>query len=223
MSNVTVLQTAANRFSSVAGFAPIAVDGNIGAKTLAAVQRSLDVLIVEMPGDDSGWIADSPSEIATMWRDKISTSLELGALAFPIGQFLLKQADRLKLPAVAAPYIGPPVPSVASNAPLVLTTTQAGSLVDAWRGLATWKKIALGAFAGFLLIFLHGRYKTARGLSGSTSMLHLFTYKNRYGSYSDVWAHDAEHAREQIKRKKDRPSGFYTISRVTNVPARRVA
>ena len=41
MSNATVLQTAANRFSRDAGFAPIAVDGKIGELTLNAVRLAL--------------------------------------------------------------------------------------------------------------------------------------------------------------------------------------
>ena len=51
-------------------------------------------------------------------------------------------------------------------------------------------------------------------------LLHMFTYRNKHGSYSDVWATDAEHAKQQIHGRKDVPGSFFTISRVTNIPPR---
>jgi hypothetical protein len=218
MSDATVLQTAANRFASPAGFAPIAVDGRIGSKTLDAARRALGYL------KNSSDVEDSTIDEAAEWLSVARDTSALAVNASAIGRFLNHAADAENLPHVAGPTPTPaPVFQPPTATPIMPLPTMSASILDRWRMLATWQKIALGALAGALLIFLHGRYKRSRGLSGSTSTLHLFTYKNKHGSYSDVWAHDAEHAREQIKRKKDRPSGFYSISRVTNVPARKVA
>lgn len=221
MSAATVLQSAANRFSRVAGFAPISVDGNIGPATLAAVKRSLNYLAVELDETESGWLTNSPSETAAELDRKITSALALTQpmIAAGVGTFLLQQADRLKLPAIAGPMPSSggggfaPLPSP----PPILATS---SILDTWRALATWKKILIGALAGVGVIWLWGRYKTSRGLSGTR--LYLFTYRNKHNSWSDVWATDIDHARDQIKRRKN-ASGFFEISRVRNVPAREVA
>lgn len=65
----------------------------------------------------------------------------------------------------------------------------------------------------------HVRKKSSR-MVHATRAEHLFTYRNKHGSYSDVWATDVEHAKQQIRARKDAPGSFFTISRVTNVPAR---
>lgn len=56
--------------------------------------------------------------------------------------------------------------------------------------------------------------------SHATRVEHLYTYRNKHGSWSDVWAVDTEDAKQQIRARKDAPGTFFTISRVTNVPAR---
>lgn len=48
---------------------------------------------------------------------------------------------------------------------------------------------------------------------------HLFTYRNKHNTWSDVWAVDVEDAKRKISERKD-SSGFYSINRVTNVPPR---
>lgn len=48
---------------------------------------------------------------------------------------------------------------------------------------------------------------------------HLFTYRNKHGSWSDVWATDADDAQRKIRKRGD-AGGFFTINRVTNVPPR---
>lgn len=223
MSNVTVLQTAANRFSRVAGFAPIVVDGVVGSQTLGAVQRALDYIAVIEDSD----VTETLSDQASAWASAGRTISTLSTNAQPIGGFLTFVADLLKLGFVASPIVpvatnnGGVAPS--AGLPIIMPSSGGASILDAWRALATWKKIALGAFAGFLVIFLHGKYKRSRGLSGLGSTLYLYTYRNNHGAYADVWAHDAEHARAQVRRKADRPRGPFSVSRVTNVPARRVA
>lgn len=52
---------------------------------------------------------------------------------------------------------------------------------------------------------------------------HLFTYRTRHGSWDDIWARDVEHAREILMARTNRPNGFYTICRVSNVPPREVS
>lgn len=217
MSAATVLQSAANRFSRVAGFSPISVDGNIGPVTLSAVQRSLDYIAIVH--DDA--VSEPLSDQAAAWAAGARTQSGLVATAVGVGNFLNFAADALKLPFVAAPAPTPrPTIDVSTLLPTVGPNPSAASLVDAWRALATWKKILLGALAGVGVIWLWGRYKGSRGLGGTK--LYLFTYRNKHNSWSDVWATDVEHAREQIKRRKN-ASGFYEISRVRNVPAREVA
>ena len=49
---------------------------------------------------------------------------------------------------------------------------------------------------------------------------YLYSYRTRYGSYDDVWAVSSEHAAEILRTRDNRPTGFYTIYRVTNVPPR---
>lgn len=221
MSTATVLQAAANRFSSVVGFAPIAVDGKIGAQTYTAVRAALSHL------KNSFDIGDDTIDESALWLSKIRDTAALSVNAGPVGAFLNAAADEQGHGHVAAP-IAPFVPApIVSTAPIIPTSLPSSgttaSIVDAFKRLAMWQKILLGALAGFSLIWMIGRVKKARGLSGGSSRLYLYTYRNKHGSYSDLWASDAEHAREQIRRKKDRPSGFYTLSRVTNVPAREVA
>lgn len=52
---------------------------------------------------------------------------------------------------------------------------------------------------------------------------HMFTYRNKHGAYSNVWARDAEHAKQVIRNRGDAPGTFFSISRVTNVPPRPAA
>ena len=67
----------------------------------------------------------------------------------------------------------------------------------------------------------HARKKASRTRPAhATRTEHLFTYRNKHGSYSDVWATDVEHAKQQIRARKDAPGSFFTINRVTNVPPR---
>jgi hypothetical protein len=51
-------------------------------------------------------------------------------------------------------------------------------------------------------------------------LLHMFTYRNKHNSWSNVWATDGEHAKQLIRARKDAPGTFFEISRVTNVPPR---
>jgi len=62
-------------------------------------------------------------------------------------------------------------------------------------------------------------YKMPPAPSHATKTLHLFTYRNKHGAWSDVWATDAEHAKQLIRDRKD-AAGFFTINRVTNVAPR---
>lgn len=226
MSNATVLQTAANRFSRVASFSPITVDGNIGPNTLNAVQRALGYLAVDM-GEAGGWVSETVSDDAATWSAKANTAARLGAYALPIGSFLTDNANRLNLPNVAGPMPsgggGSFVPPTVSPITLSPTTT---SLLDRFKMLAPWQKIVFGALAGIGLIWAWGYFKKARGLPtiqglGATK-LYLFTYRNKHNTWSDVWARDVDDARDKIRRKKN-TAGFFEISRVTNVPPREVA
>jgi len=63
-------------------------------------------------------------------------------------------------------------------------------------------------------------YAVSSRSSHTTRAEHLFTYRNKHGSWSDVWATDVEQAKQQIRARKDVPESFFTISRVTNVPPR---
>lgn len=51
-------------------------------------------------------------------------------------------------------------------------------------------------------------------------MEYLFSYRTRHNTFDDVWARDVEHAKQIIMSRANRPTSFYTIYRVTNVPAR---
>lgn len=53
-------------------------------------------------------------------------------------------------------------------------------------------------------------------------MEYLFDYRTRHGSWDHVWARDTEHAQAIIRTRDNRPRGFWTLYRVTNVPAREV-
>lgn len=63
-------------------------------------------------------------------------------------------------------------------------------------------------------------YAMSSRMAHATRAEHLFTYRNKHGSWSDVWATDVEHAKQQIRARKDAPGSFFTISRVTNVDPR---
>lgn len=51
---------------------------------------------------------------------------------------------------------------------------------------------------------------------------YLYSYRTCHNTYADVWARDAEHAKRIIAARDNRPRGFWTLYRVTNVPAREV-
>jgi len=159
MSNVTVLQTAANRFSKVAGFAPIAVDGVVGSQTLSAVNRALDYAAIS---DESSGVSETVSDQAAAWSAAATTISQLNTNAQPIGSYLTFVADLMRLGFVASPVVpGSTLPT--TMPPITLPVVASSSILDTWRGLATWKKLALGAFAGWLLIFLHGKYFGSKG------------------------------------------------------------
>jgi len=95
------------------------------------------------------------------------------------------------------------------------------------RELSTWldqhgyhharaKKPAAHPYA----VSLRGAYGAPSRLDHATRAEHLFTYRNKHGSWSNVWATDVEHAKRQISKRKDTPGSFFSISRVTNVPSR---
>ncbi|HSX22264.1 MAG TPA: hypothetical protein VLE97_05765 [Gaiellaceae bacterium] len=64
------------------------------------------------------------------------------------------------------------------------------------------------------------RRSHATSSSGDAGMLHMFTYRNKHGAYSNVWARDGEHAKQVVRERGDAPGSFFSISRVTNVPPR---
>lgn len=159
MSNVTVLQTAANRFSKVAGFTPIAVDGAVGSQTLNAVQRALDYVAVV---DENSGVSETVSDQAAAWSRAASTISQLNTNAQPIGGYLSFVADLMKLGYVASPII--PSGGMTVPPPITLPIVAAsGGVLVAWRALPTWQKIAFSALAGFLAIFLHGKYIARSG------------------------------------------------------------
>lgn len=65
----------------------------------------------------------------------------------------------------------------------------------------------------------HARKPSSRMAHATKKLLHLFTYRNKHGTWSDVWATDVEDAKRKIRARKD-AAGFFTINRVTNVPPR---
>lgn len=155
MSNVTVLQTAANRFSTIAGFAPIAVDGQVGSKTLNAVQRALDTIAVV---DETSGVSETVSDQAAAWARAATTISQLNTNAQPIGGYLSFVADLMKLGYVASPIVPTSTSTFPTTTAIIMPTSTTLTVIDRWRSLATWQKIALGAFAGWLAIFLHGKY-----------------------------------------------------------------
>jgi hypothetical protein len=221
-ASVAALQATINRYAAAGYFKAVGVDGRWGSNTQAGVWDAMRW--IENNDDIYQAYRNTFIGLHRSWDGSLAdlNELEIPGKLSNLADTVLRlpyPTTQVK-PAVArGDVVSPPKPAQSSTA---LYPSTSASLVDTWRALATWKKIALGALAGALLLFLHGRYKRSRGLSGM-STLYLYTYRNKHGAYSDVWAHDADHARDQIKRKKDRPGGFFTISRVTNVPARKVA
>ncbi len=149
MANAQVLQNAVNRFATVAGFAPLAVDGDVGPRTLSATQKALSYVSIEQEGSA---ITDAISSQAAAFAQHTTTSTSvLSANSMQVGAFLNYVADLVHLPAIYGPQIVPQTNgNVASNAGLAPLAPVGGgrgwsaSLVDVFKRMPTWQKVGLG-------------------------------------------------------------------------------
>lgn len=170
MANAQVLQNAANRFASVAGFAPLAVDGEVGPRTLAATQKALSYISIEQEGSP---ITDAISNQAAAFAAHAASSAGvLSANSMQVGAFLNYVADLVHLPAIYGPQIVPQtngnVAASAGLAPLspMGRSNWMASISDAFKHLATWQKVALG-FIGVVGVFaVAGKVKDRKQLEG---------------------------------------------------------
>jgi hypothetical protein len=159
-ANAVSLQSAINRFTSVAGFNAISPDGVVGNQTLLATRRVLDYLSVNM---DDG-LPEAVSDQAANLNAKTTTTTGVLAMnAAPLAGFLNHAANLLKLPAGAAPR----TPSAlvyqaagAINTALPLNPlAPSASITDTWQRLPTWQKLLVGALFGFGALWAHQEYK----------------------------------------------------------------
>lgn len=170
MANAQVLQNAANRFASVAGFAPLAVDGEVGSRTLAATQKALSFISIETDGSP---IPITVSEQAAAFAAHAATSASvLSANSMQVGAFLNYVADMVHLPAIYGPQVVPQtngnVAASAGLAPLAPMgrSNWMASISDAFKRMATWQKVALG-FVGVVGVFaIAGKVKDRKQLEG---------------------------------------------------------
>lgn len=173
MANAQVLQNAANRFASVAGFPPLAVDGVVGARTLEAVQRALSYISIS--SDDGGIannaIPDAISNQAAAFAANAARSASvLAANAAQVGAFLNYVADMLHL----APIYGPPIVPQTNAAvaaatgltPLAPRAGAAASILDAFKRLATWQKVSIAAAGVFGVIAVAHKVRERKQLQG---------------------------------------------------------
>lgn len=173
MANAQVLQNAANRFASVAGFAPLAVDGAVGARTLDAVQRALSYISIS--SDDDGGIAqnaipDTISAQASAFSSNAARSTSvLAANAAQVGAFLNYVADMLHLVPVYGPSVVPQTNAAVAAAtglsPPALRPA-GSSIFDAFKRLATWQKVGLAAVGVLGVIAVAAKVKERKQLQG---------------------------------------------------------
>lgn len=172
MANAQVLQNAANRFASVAGFAPLAVDGAVGARTLDAVQRALSFISIS---DEDGGIAqnaipDAISNQASAFSANAARSASvLAANAAQVGAFLNYVADMLHLAPVYGPSVVPQTNAAVAAAtglsPLA-PRAMGTSILDSFKRLATWQKVGLAAVGVFGVIAVAAKVKERKQLQG---------------------------------------------------------
>lgn len=160
MANAQVLQNAVNRFASVAGFTPIAVDGDVGPRTLDATQKALSWVSIEI---ENGPIPSSVSnQAAALSSNAARSSSVLAANSQQVGAFLGYVADIVHLPAVYGPsVVGNTNAAVSAATGLVPMgpNPMGASVINAFNRLPTWQKAALGALGVLGTLFVINKVK----------------------------------------------------------------
>ena len=150
-ASAVALQNAVNRFAASLGFSKLVVDGVIGAKTLAATQRTLDYMSIETDDGLPAAIVAAAEAARQTTMDSVRLAVQAGQVASLINM----AANTLGLPVVNSPVA--PTPNVASNTPIgpsftvtpsIMSAGPAASITDAWKRLELWQKIALLAMFG---------------------------------------------------------------------------
>lgn len=167
MANAQVLQNAVNRFSTVASFMPIAVDGAVGPATLAATAKALDYISIEIEG---GPIPAAVSQQAAAFAvNAARSSSVLAANAPQVGAFLNYVADLAHLNPVLGPAIVPQANAAVAAATNILAPFNTGtsaSVFNTLKNLPTWQKVMLGAIGVFGFVAVSHKLKERKQLSG---------------------------------------------------------
>lgn len=178
---IVALQTAINRYSAdpLNGFSAIAADGVFGKGSLAALLLALWAVRVqsEKVGEADAAIAADLGDITRNLAPEtvmqhLAAELAGESMGTSLTGMLSRDADLLNLPARVAPSKAPPsmLPTPSGEASkLMLTQIKAGnsnlsgSILDAFRNLPLWAKVALGAGVVGGVAFVATKKKKPKG------------------------------------------------------------
>lgn len=105
--NAALLQSQINRFASVAGFAVLSVDGNVGPLTLSALNKAL--FYVGYKASKVNAVTQSQAlALQDASSQAIATKANVMAIAPTLSSILSTAANELGLPSVAGPAPSPP-------------------------------------------------------------------------------------------------------------------
>lgn len=156
-STVAALQSAINRFAVVGGFPKVDVDGLWGSKTKAGVYSSLAFIGQGKCYQSACPDSDTSKTAATLmaqWDESINAAKGLA-------EFLNGTANELGMPLVAAPVSPPPFVPPSGQLPTNYSP-MAMSVLDKFKALPLWQRIAIGALGALGMIWAFNRFKRAR-------------------------------------------------------------